>query len=520
VPHESSLLVVRADAGPGIGGGHVMRCLALAQAWVAQGGRLVFFSHCTAPLILLRLQAENITVVPVEASHPDPRDLAFTLAALSRLTHADEVLSGATWFVIDGYHFDEAYHEAIRSTGCRLLVIDDTAHLQSYRTDVLLNQNIAADQLYHACGADTILLLGPRYALLRSEFLVWREWIREIPETASKILVTLGAADPENVTAMVAEELLHLADQPLRVRIIQGPASSNSLATLANKPGSDIELEILSNPENLPELMAWADVAVAAGGSTCWEFLFMGLPAILVIVAENQRGVASGLGKHGLAINAGALDANSQTRIGTTVTDLVHDKASRERLARLGRMMVDGRGAARCVEILRSFRLPGETSRLSLRLACQEDAVTLWQWANDPVTRRNSFEDRPVPWDGHFRWVTEKLTAPDTRIWILEKDCVPVGQIRCDRIDGDTAQISYSVDRAHRGKGLGAYLLSSSFERACTELDVKRIEAHVLVQNSESLRSLEKAGYQRLTTHIRNGKDSFVLIREASSVNL
>src|SRR5262245_3347577 len=136
-------LLIRADASVQTGAGHVMRCLALAQAWHAQGGVATFLSCDTNKTLQQRILAAGPGYIRLEKPHPDRRDLDTTLAALTGLT-TQMAVQGTPWLVLDGYHFDTAYHQAIRAAGYRLLVIDDMGHLPEYAADVLLNQNLHA----------------------------------------------------------------------------------------------------------------------------------------------------------------------------------------------------------------------------------------------------------------------------------------------------------------------------------------------------------------------------------------
>ncbi|MBI3302264.1 MAG: UDP-2,4-diacetamido-2,4,6-trideoxy-beta-L-altropyranose hydrolase, partial [Deltaproteobacteria bacterium] len=217
-------LLIRADADAQIGTGHVMRCLALAQACRAQGGAAVFLSHCESGALRQRIEDAGIGFIPLEEPHPAPCDLQTTFSVLAQLATGNWQLA-TSFLILDGYHFNPAYQHAVRTAGHRLLVIDDTGHLPHYHADVLLNYGLSATRLPYRCDADTLLLLGPRYALLRPEFLTWGGWQREIPDVARKVLVTLGGADPNNVTLKVMQALQQLNVPGLEVRSVVGPAN-------------------------------------------------------------------------------------------------------------------------------------------------------------------------------------------------------------------------------------------------------------------------------------------------------
>jgi RimJ/RimL family protein N-acetyltransferase len=153
-----------------------------------------------------------------------------------------------------------------------------------------------------------------------------------------------------------------------------------------------------------------------------------------------------------------------------------------------------------------------ERGALTIRAAIIDDARLLWEWANDPVVRGNSFSPEPIAWADHLTWYSAKLGSPDCRIWIAV-DGTPVGQVRYERI-GRTAEVDVSVASAARGRGLGRLLLRETAALACRELGVPSLSALVLVANVASLRAFEAAGYRRVGPVTRRGREAIRLDRE------
>lgn len=141
---------------------------------------------------------------------------------------------------------------------------------------------------------------------------------------------------------------------------------------------------------------------------------------------------------------------------------------------------------------------------LHLRLATVQDGPLLWSWRNDPQVRANSFSQDEVAWNVHLDWLSRTLNSDHSRVWILEQDGVPVGQIRYDRC-GDELEIDYSIDPAHRGRGLGTLLLQLSGPMACQELTATRIVGITFCGNTASERSFEQAGFVRAGMFWRGG---------------
>ncbi|TEU12258.1 MAG: UDP-2,4-diacetamido-2,4,6-trideoxy-beta-L-altropyranose hydrolase [Anaerolineales bacterium] len=337
-------LIVRADANTRMGTGHLMRCLALAQAWKARGGRATFITACESDGLQHRLSDESFQVIRLERSYPDPVDWEVTSRVLAAHSSA--------WVVLDGYHFDPVYQRQIKETGHWLLAIDDMAHLDHYYADVVLNQNINAEDLRYSCEPYTRLLLGTRYALLRSEFLAWRGWQREVPKVARKVLITLGGGDPDNQTLKVVQALQRVDVDELEAVVVVGASNPHFREVQSAASNSQFGIRLVQNVTNMPELMAWADVAVSAGGSTCWELAFMGLPSLLLTLADNQRAAVSMLSEIGISLHLEEAVRGDLQRIVCKVITLMKDPEARSAMSQKGMHLIDGLGVTRVLELL------------------------------------------------------------------------------------------------------------------------------------------------------------------------
>jgi UDP-2,4-diacetamido-2,4,6-trideoxy-beta-L-altropyranose hydrolase len=177
--NDDRTILVRADGDAEIGTGHVMRCLALAQAWSKGGDDACFASAKISPSLEQRLLEEKIVTSKIQAAIGGEKDAAQTIDLARKL--------GAAWIVADGYRFGSKYQKQINAAGFRLLLLDDYGHTGHYYADYVLNQNLSVDRkIYADRESFTRLLVGPRYALLRSEFAAWRDWNRETQASAGK----------------------------------------------------------------------------------------------------------------------------------------------------------------------------------------------------------------------------------------------------------------------------------------------------------------------------------------------
>ena len=493
-------LVIRADASA-CGTGHVMRGLALSQAWQDKGGKVVFISRCESEALRQHLTAEGIDLIPLDKSHPDPVDWHFTRGILERLKTRGP--NRGPWLVVDGYHFDAEYQKSIKADGYKLLWIDDYGHADHYYADLVLNQNISADPLLYSNREPyTQLLLGPRYALLRREFDRWRDWQREISPTARKLMVTLGGADPDNVTLKVIQALKQVDVPGLEAQIVVGPANPH-LELLKREIGGESRLNLLMNVADMPALMAWADVAISAGGTTGWELAFMGLPAIFLMIAENQRGNVEALSREGVGINLGLPRDLPAEEIATPLKHLMTNAEMRSLMSPRGQKLVDGYGGRRLCKIMAD-------STIKLRPVLSEDCERVWKWANDSSVRAVSFSEAFIPWDEHIRWFQERMGRPYFYIALNQND-FPIGQVRFDHQDAETV-ISVIIDEAWRHRGYGVTLIETACEELFLNSDVKVIHAYVKPNNEASRKAFIRAGFKDTGVKVIHGQQASDLI--------
>ena len=218
------------------------------------------------------------------------------------------------------------------------------AHLNHYYADIVLNQNLHAEQMHYPCEPYTYLLLGTQYVLLRREFLAWKDWKRDIPEVARRVLVTMGGGDPKNHTLKVIQALQKVGLAGLEATVVVGAGNPHIEALERTVNQSSFPIHIVHDANNMPELMAWADVAVSAAGSTVWELMFMGVPVFLTTLSRNQEAIARALLEEGAAVNLSEGE----------IQNLLINKQMRVILNQKVGAIVNGHGAEQVVNILKS----------------------------------------------------------------------------------------------------------------------------------------------------------------------
>jgi UDP-2,4-diacetamido-2,4,6-trideoxy-beta-L-altropyranose hydrolase len=321
-------VLLRADGNAKIGTGHVMRSLALAHESRLRGAEAAFLMSTDSAGLLDRVREDGFRAYELACTPGSGDDAKFT----SELAQQIE----AGWIIADGYTFGGDYQRDLKARRHRVLFLDDYGHADGYAADVVVNQNPSAlDSWYSHRDAGTSLLLGPRYALLRDEFLRYGARRRSVRKRGRSVLVTMGGSDPTDATRLV---LRALDARSFDVTAVVGPAYPHAISG---------DARVVRDARNMPDLMARADVAVAAGGTTTLELAFMGLPALLLELADNQAAIIAELEREGIALGLGRAGAVDEMTVVTSVEDLLADGTRRAAMSHRGLGAVDGQGRRR-----------------------------------------------------------------------------------------------------------------------------------------------------------------------------
>ena len=307
-------IAFRTDASLPMGSGHVMRCLTLADALKAQGAKCHFISreHPGHLLEVVRQRGHTVVALPASqlsrATENDPAPQPAHAAWLGCDWQTDARQTGAIladlqpdWLVVDHYALDQRWEDALAAHYRQLLVIDDLAD-RPHRCDLLLDQNLGRQSQHYAGLVPTHcqVLTGPHYALLRPEFAALRAYSlqrRQAQPSLRQLLITMGGVDQPNATGQVLQAL-KTCDLPAdcRITVVMGqtaPWLANVRELAAQMPWPT---EVVVNINDMAQRMADSDLAIGAAGSTSWERCCLGLPSVVVILADNQIGSCAELG--------------------------------------------------------------------------------------------------------------------------------------------------------------------------------------------------------------------------------
>lgn len=464
--------VFRVDASNHMGSGHFVRCLTLANALRQRGADVRFICRAHVGNMIATLARSAIPVVvlpapPTKKKHTE--DYALWLGVTQETDAAETVaaLNGERpdWLIVDHYGLDAGWEGALRPHVGHVLAIDDLAN-RPHDCDVLLDQNYsrdAATRYENWLPSHCQRLLGPRYALLRPEYAEFRKIRASREGKVQRVLVFFGGTDVANATGTALEALMAPEFRELHVDVVVG--ASNPHRGVIERQVSQRPFTALHEPRpHLADLMALADLALGAGGATTWERLCLGLPSLVVSIAENQVPACGSLGSSGYIEYLGPISGIGSEQIRLGLLAMMNNPPLLEGMVTKGKILVDGLGALRVAEKID----PTPAEQLQLRPAQREDVVLYFNWVNEPEVRSQSFDAAPIPWHVHQKWFYNRLADPNCRLWVLLAGMLPVGQIRFD-VEGDEARIDYSLDVLVRGRhwaanmvAMGARLLQDS----------------------------------------------------------
>lgn len=341
-----AIILARADASTLIGTGHVMRCLAVAEALRDDGHEVVFAAAESTPAIDKRLSSDGFRRIAIAGPVGDAADLAATRSALRR-EHCSAVM-------LDGYRFGEAYRAGLQAAGARVLAWDDLGDGTALHADLVVNAAPQAHRLpYDRMAPGATLLLGPSYAPLRREVRQAARGARRALASRPVLLLTFGGSDPLGLTGPVLKALAAQRPDGCRLTAVVGGSNplAEELAAIGRTLGPEVAVEI--DCPRMGAVMAQAGLAVSAGGGTMGELAALAVPTLLVVTADNQAAASAQAATLGWCESVDARGGEAVETIANAALSLWSDHARREAMSAVAAALpLDGEGAGRIARAL------------------------------------------------------------------------------------------------------------------------------------------------------------------------
>lgn len=353
----------RADASVEMGTGHIMRCLTLADALRAHGAHCSFICREHPGNLIALIQQRGFAVhalAGVATHHPSATEPAHAAWLGADWRHDAQQCGavmgadGVDWLIVDHYALDQNWERALRSQARRIMVVDDLAD-RPHDCDLLLDQNwfgeLTALRYQERVPAECQCCLGPRYALLKPEYAQWRQQRERVDGAVRRVLVFLGGSDPSNQTLKALHALMQPDFAELAVDVVLGP---NHPDVSGVKAAASIRANTIVHQAlpSLAALMVSADLMIGAGGSTTWERMCLGLPALVVSIADNQTPINTALAHDGYIQYLGEMSQVTAETISDALCWSLRHPEALLRQSRMGQALVSGEGASALCQLL------------------------------------------------------------------------------------------------------------------------------------------------------------------------
>jgi UDP-2,4-diacetamido-2,4,6-trideoxy-beta-L-altropyranose hydrolase len=487
-------IVFRTDANHQIGTGHFMRCLTLADEMRRSNADICFVSRAL-PLHLQQMLTER-SIQYVALPKPDGKQdtdelphsawLTTSQAKDAELTLATLGASNWDWLMVDHYALDQRFETPLRKVCKHVMVIDDLAD-RVHDCDVLLDQNFYQNKDQRYLGkvpAHGRLLLGPSFALLRPAFKEMRHQVKARTGKVKTLLVFFGGVDADNLTGQVLDVLISL-NLAVQVNVVIGQLhpQKEKIEQICFQHGYACHVQT----SQMAKLMAVADLAIGAGGTTVWERCALGLPSVCIATAENQQQQLHDLQSAGLIVGPTSQE-DPMKFLSSYLNGMSAESKSLQAQSERVMALVDGRGAERVATVPMAHAM-------QLRLAEAEDARAIFQWRNHPLVRNHSVDTQEISWDEHRQWFEHHLKKNIGPILIGEFKNKPVGVVRFD-ISNQEATVSIYLVPESGFKGWGGCLLEQAEHWLRQHHpEVLTLHAHVLPNNEPSKKLFAKLKY-------------------------
>lgn len=360
-------ILIRADASVHIGSGHIMRCLTLARALKDQGHEVSFLCRDLQGNLNVFIQEQGFKVFLIKThfyieNQQNIQDIflfhAHWLPVSQLQDFADCMLiiqdQSPDYLIVDHYALSHIWENQVKKLGCKIMVIDDLAD-RKHDADLLLDQSFGRKLTdYHQLVPENCqLLIGSRYALLRTEFAQWREYSlqrRKNSDFPQHILVNLGGVDKDNYTLQILQLLSEMINKNQNVTVVMGASAPHIDSVKQFAETAPYSCNVFINVNNMAQIMAQADVAIGAAGSTSWERCCLGLPTLLLILAENQKNIAEQLYSIGAAHYLQCDHINVKNI--QTFFEFIDRENHLQQMSNQAAMIVDGEGVGRVLRYI------------------------------------------------------------------------------------------------------------------------------------------------------------------------
>lgn len=443
---------IRADGDPQIGLGHLVRCMALG--------------HMLKANFTINFVCKHIPLNVIK----EIKEAGFLVTHIQDESDFLPILKFNDIVILDHYDLDSNYQKNIKEKECKLVCIDDL-HDREFYADLIINHTPGVEPSDYQAQTYTQFALGLDYVLLRPEFLESVRQERTVKQI-NTVLICFGGSDFKNITNKVLNIVVK-EKRFKKIYVIIGVAF-NYLKELKEiiKRDERIQLESSLSANEMLNFMKNSDLAIIPASGILLEVLSARCKVISGFYAVNQKDMYTSYKEMDLFIDAKEFEGKDITQ----AIDLAFDKEIKSFSFFNG---LSGKN------ILSKFI----DLDLELRQVLKNDCKLIFEWANDPLVRRNALNSQEIKWEDHLKWFHSRINDDKTKMYILVRETENIGQLRFEK-ENDYWKIDYSIDKRYRGMGMGKRII----ELALREINGS-VKAWVKQDNIASCKVFEKLGF-------------------------
>ena len=335
-------LFIRVDSGLDIGLGHVMRCFALAEVIKNMNFNVYFISKEIEGNVIKNVENYGYKVFRIDSKAIKSSKSHWKMDAVKTTKIIQRFKNEKNLLLVDNYELSNMWETWLKLVVDKIIVIDDFLN-RSHNCDLFIDQNLHTSKKERN-KINCKKLLGPKYALLRKEFVKSRKIVKERSGKINRILVSFGGSDEKNQTLKVLKAIKKLAEEKINVDVIVGEPNKNKTKIKRICAGMK-NSTYYQQPKNMAKIMNKADLAIGAGGIITWERCCLGLPSVVSIVSKNQEDMINAISKKGCLINLGRAERLTSEDYLSAIRNLNPKKLIRMQKKCMG--LVDGKGTIR-----------------------------------------------------------------------------------------------------------------------------------------------------------------------------
>ena len=479
------------EGSQNIGFGHITRCVSLYQAFEEKG---------IIPKFIINGD-ESISDFINSKNY-----LIFNWIKEKRRLY--RLVENADIAIIDSYLAKISFYKNLSNLVKLSVYLVDVNEID-YPKGVVVNGNICLEEVDYPVRAENTFLLGTKYIPLRKEF--WHVPKKEITDKVKSVMITFGGSDVRNMTPWILRLLRENFPDLTKYTVI-GKAFPN-LNEINKETDNKTVLVCSPNAKKMKEIMLESDIAISSGGQTVYELARIGIPTIGIAVADNQlSNVKAWKSKGFFECVCWHSESNLMEKLKKSI-EYLKDVDTRKTKSAIGREIVDGQGSLNIVKKVLSIFLK---NKMTLREATIRDSSQLFDLSNDPVVRKNSYNQDKIEWHQHLKWLKRKLLDKDHVFFVVTDNLNKFyGQVRFD-IDSKKEEsiINISLKKNIRGLGLSSFVIDKSIDDLLKIKRVKLIKAYIKEENISSIKSFERANFRFLKNFTYEGTKSKIYVRD------